>query len=36
MTRATIVCVRDLETEPLMAPSTGFDLDAVAAVHAAR
>ncbi len=36
MTRATIVCVRDLETEPLMAPSSGFDLDAVAAVHAAR
>jgi hypothetical protein len=36
LTRATIVCVRDLETEPQMAPSSGFDLDAVAAVHAAR
>lgn len=35
MTRATVVCVRDLETEGLMPPATGFDLDAIVAVRAA-
>jgi hypothetical protein len=34
LSRATIVCVRDLETQPLAAPSTGFDLDAIVAIHA--
>jgi hypothetical protein len=36
MPRASIVCIRDLETEPLMPPSSGFDLDAIAAIHTAR
>jgi hypothetical protein len=33
---ALIVCVRDLETHPLSPPSSGFDLDAIAAVHVER
>lgn len=33
LARATIVCVKDLETLPLMPPATGFDLDAIAAIH---
>lgn len=36
LTRASIVCIRDLETESLMPPSSGFDLDAIAAIHSTR
>jgi hypothetical protein len=31
--RARVVCVRDLSTQPLAPPTTGFDLDAIAAVN---
>lgn len=34
LSRARFVCVRDLETQALAPPTTGFDLDAVVAVHA--
>ncbi|MEI8256845.1 MAG: cell surface protein, partial [Deltaproteobacteria bacterium] len=33
LTRARYVCVRDLATQGLAPPTTGFDLDAVVAVH---
>ncbi|MBL8678838.1 MAG: hypothetical protein JNK05_06715 [Myxococcales bacterium] len=36
LARARIVCVRDLATQELSPPSTGFDLDAIVAVHAER
>ncbi|MDP3274485.1 MAG: cell surface protein [Deltaproteobacteria bacterium] len=31
--RARVVCVRDLATRALSPPSSGFDLDAIAAIH---
>ncbi len=36
VTRARFVRVRDLRTQGLAPPSTGFDLDAVAVIHPAR
>lgn len=36
LSRARVVCVRDLATQELSPPSTGFDLDAIAAVHVQR
>jgi hypothetical protein len=33
LSRASIVCVTDLETQPPGPPSTGFDLDAIVAIH---
>jgi hypothetical protein len=33
LTSARFVCIRDLGTQPLAPPTTGFDLDAVAAVN---
>jgi hypothetical protein len=36
LSRATIVCVRDLETQELMPPASGFDLDAIVAVRSPR
>lgn len=36
LSRATVVCVRDLETQDLMPPSSGFDLDAIVAVRSPR
>lgn len=36
LTRVRFVCIRDLATRGLAPPATGFDLDAVAAVHWTR
>ncbi len=33
LTRARYVCIRDLATHDLAPPTTGFDLDAIVAVH---
>lgn len=30
---ARVVCVRDLSTQPLASPNSGFDLDAIGAIH---
>ena len=36
LARARFVCVRDLSTQDLAPPSSGFDLDAISAVHFER
>ncbi|MFO0561523.1 MAG: hypothetical protein U0269_26165 [Polyangiales bacterium] len=36
LSRATVVCIRDLETLAPMPPSSGFDLDAIVAVRSPR